>query len=131
YVLGEGRYGFFLEFDRGTMNTRDYRTKVDNYYRNRGAGHFAETYGSFPHVLFVTASDAAEKRFGRVAQAASAGQPPLRMWLTTMWRVQDPANRYGLIGRIWRTPGEPFEQREWWPPRRGALPQARITRAHA
>ncbi|HLG74001.1 MAG TPA: replication-relaxation family protein, partial [Chloroflexota bacterium] len=77
YVLGEGRYGFFLEFDRGTMNTRDYRTKVDSYYRYRDSGQFTEVYDSFPHVLFVTASDAAEKRFGRVAQAASAGRPPL------------------------------------------------------
>jgi hypothetical protein len=37
--LGRGQYGFFLEFDRGTMRADQLRAKLTGYHRYRASGH--------------------------------------------------------------------------------------------
>ncbi len=42
------RYGFLLEYDRGTANRRDYRRKLAAYYAFRDSGDYRQAYRSFP-----------------------------------------------------------------------------------
>jgi Replication-relaxation len=99
-------YGFFLEYDRGTMSARDYAEKwaVDYDYRDSRA--YELDYDGFPTILVVTTDSSAEERIARSARSASVGRPvSLRVLLTCEWRItDDPSNFLGLLDRIWRTP---------------------------
>jgi len=44
-------FGFFLEYDRGTMRGRNYGRKFDAYHRYRERGQFARDYEGFPAIL--------------------------------------------------------------------------------
>ncbi len=46
YRRGEARFGFFLEYDRGTERAREYATKLEAYYRYRDSGSAARDYPS-------------------------------------------------------------------------------------
>jgi hypothetical protein len=110
-------YGFFLEYDRGTMSARDYSAKWSGYYDYRDSRAYERDYDGFPTILVVTTDKTAEERIARSARAASVGRwPPLSILLTCEWRIsRDPANRDGLLGRIWRGPHDSFDERRRWP----------------
>ena len=110
-------YGFFLEYDRGTMSARDYSAKWAGYYDYRDSRAYERDYDGLPTILVVTTDKTAEERIARSTRAASVGRsPPLPILLTCEWRVsRDPANRNGLFGRIWRGPHDPFDERSRWP----------------
>ena len=109
-------YGFFLEYDRGTMSTHAYVQKFAAYAAYRACRHFERTYTGFPTILVVTADDATEQRLARAARAAAVGQPPaLPVLLTCRWRIDDESNPPGLLGPIWREPEAGFQERRFWP----------------
>jgi len=115
YRRGTRYDGFFVEYDRGTMNARDYFKKFGAYYRYGMTGRFEQDYNTYPTILVVTSDNAAEERIARVARAAAVGQPArLPLLLTCQWRVDDPLNSHGLVGPIWRGPEANFNERGAW-----------------
>ena len=68
-------YGFFLEYDRGTMSARDYAEKWAVYYDYRDSRAYELDYDGFPTILVVTTDNTAEERIARSARAASVGRP--------------------------------------------------------
>jgi hypothetical protein len=111
------RFGFFLEFDRGTMNRRDYFRKFSAYYDYATTRRFDRDYNGYPTILIVTTRNGAEERMARVAQAISIGRSvALPLFLTCRWRTDAPTNADGLLGRIWRKPTADFEDRHSWLP---------------
>jgi hypothetical protein len=113
YRRGGWRFGFFLEFDRGTEKAREYAAKLDAYNRYCDSSAAGHDYAGFPVVLVVTTSEAAEARFAE--QASVAGQRhtgrPIRVFLTTTSRIQGHPD--GILGSVWRGPG-------WGPVRHNA-----------
>lgn len=106
-------YGFFLEYDRGTMSARDYQQKFAAYYAYWASGRYDRDYDGFPTILIVTSDKAAEYRIARAAVAAAVGRgPTLPLLLTCEWRIEDPRNPQGLLGPIWREPTS-AERRHW------------------
>jgi hypothetical protein len=116
-------YGFFLEYDRGTMSVRDYGPKWAAYYEYRDSRAVERNYDGFPTILVVTTSKTAEERIARSARAASVGRwAPLPMLLTLQWRIDgDPSNPAGLLGPIWRDPHAATVERRGWPVRRAPV----------
>lgn len=107
--------GFFLEFDRGTMNARDYFKKFGAYHHYAATGHFERDYQGYPTILFVTPSNSDEDRVLRVARAAAIGRPmKLPLLLTCRWRIEEPNNPDGLLGSIWREPDRTIGDRRRW-----------------
>jgi hypothetical protein len=124
-------YGFFLEYDRGTMSTRDYRRKFAAYYDYWTSGRFARDYDGFPTILVVTIDSVAEERIASAARTASvghAGTPPVL--LTCRWRIDDPRNADGLLGPIWREPDADFRVRRRWPSRPTGIPSTSLGGKH-
>src|SRR5581483_8584310 len=102
---GAGRlYGFFLEYDRGTMSARDYREKFAAYYAYWASRRFERDYDGFPTILVVAVNDPAEKRIAAVVKAPAVGRAAeLPVLLTAEWRISgDPTNPNGLLGPVWR-----------------------------
>jgi len=120
YRRGQSRYGFFLEFDRGTERAHEYAAKLAAYYRYRDSGAAKRDYTGFPTVLLVTTSDTAEDRFAREAMLAShrSRGEPLHLLLTTTRLIQ--SHRVGPLGPIWRAPSTTRAregvQRGYWIP---------------
>lgn len=99
------RFGFFLEFDRGTEKSREYAAKLETYYRYRDTGTARRDYIGFPVVLVVTTSELAEDRLANQAYLAEQRHSgtPISLFLTTTSRIQ--AHRDGVLGTVWRGPG--------------------------
>ena len=124
YRRGQSRFGFFLEYDRGTERPGDYAAKLAAYYRYRDSSQSTRDYDGFPVLLVVTTSDVAEARFAYQAylvQQHRAGAP-LLVFLTTTRRIH--AHAQGILGPIWCTPGpHPWangRMRVWWLPALGS-----------
>ena len=85
YRRGPSRFGFFLEYDRGTEKPTQYAAKLATYYRYRNSNAFRRDYQSFPTLLVVTTSERAEERFSHQAYLAQHRHAavPLRVFLTT------------------------------------------------
>jgi hypothetical protein len=110
-------HGFFLEWDRGTLNSRDYSRKFAAYYAYGVSRHFERDYSGYPTILVVATDNATERRIVQAAKAASVGRPqPLPLLLTYRWRVDDASNPHGLLGPIWRDPDVPHNRRQSWFP---------------
>ena len=122
YQRGAWRFGFFLEYDRGTEKPGQYAAKLATYYRYRDSGAYRRDYEGFPTLLVVTTSDLAEARVALqawlVQQRHSAA--PLSVFLTTTKKIQ--ACREGVLGPIWRSPAAPWALEParmcWLPPPR-------------
>lgn len=115
YRLHGERYGFFLEYDRGTMSARDYGEKFATYYDYWASGRFERDYEGFPTILVVTDVPGAEERIARAARAAAVGRPAsLPLLLACRWRLDDERNPHGLLGPIWREPDGAFHARRPW-----------------
>ena len=52
YRRGPWRFGFFLEYDRGTERSSQYATKLATCYRYRDTGVYQRDYQTFPTVLW-------------------------------------------------------------------------------
>lgn len=111
YRIGGTRYGFFLEYDRGTMKPDDYDRKFRAFYEWRGSARFTKEYDLLPTMLVVTDSPASEERISQAALSSSGLHEPLPVLLTTAGRVC--ADQDGMLGCIWRTPGN--ARRRYWP----------------
>ncbi len=116
YRRGGRLYGFFLEYDRGTMSARDYLQKFAAYFEYLTIGSFSRDYEGFPTILVVTKDRMAEDRIARAACAAAVGRGvAIPLLLTCEWRIfLDPGNPRGLLGPIWREPGS-TRRRHWLP----------------
>jgi hypothetical protein len=101
YRRGAWRFGFFLEYDRGTEKAREYAAKLESYYRYRDSGMAARDFNSFPTLLVVTTSEVAEARFAHQAYLVEQrhGSTPLSLFLTTTRRIR--ADPDGVLGAIW------------------------------
>src|SRR6266851_3569242 len=86
YRRGQSRFGFFLEYDRGTEKPGDYAAKLAAYYRYRDSSQSTRDYDGFPVLLVVTTSDVAEARFAYQAYLARQRRAaaPLLVFLTTV-----------------------------------------------
>jgi hypothetical protein len=110
--LGRREYGFFLEFDRGTIRPAALRAKFAAYQRYRSSTRAARGYEGFPTILVVTTGPGAEERLTHAVRAAEAGQTsPLPLLLTTVRWIE--AHPQGVLGSIWRTPES--RSRHAWP----------------
>jgi len=128
YRRAGSRFGFFLEYDRGTERPGDYAAKLAAYYRYRDSGNAARDYDGFPTLLLVTISDVAEARFAHQVYLAHQqhGSTPLCVLLTTSRRIE--AHAEGVLGPVWRAPstiGSGLDQvRGYWLP--GRPPRGRL-----
>jgi hypothetical protein len=103
YRRASHRFGFFVEFDRGTERPGQYAAKLATYYRYLTSGAFLRDFDSFPSLLVVCTSDSAEARFARASYLAEQRYgASLRTFLTTTERIR--ADPYGPLGPIWRAP---------------------------
>ncbi len=121
YRRGPWRFGFFLEYDRGTERSSQYAAKLATYHRYRDTGAFKRDYQGFPNLLVVTISELAEARFAHQADlvAKQRGSERLSIFLTTTWLID--SHPEGVLGPIWR--GERLtsgSQRGYWLPRRSS-----------
>jgi hypothetical protein len=126
YRRGQARYGFFLEYDRGTERAREYAAKLDTYYRYRDTGAALRDYVGFPTILVVTTRAAAVSRFANEAYLAWQRREgkPLPLLLTTTQRIA--ASPLGVLAPIWRMAGRASLQepvRGYWLP--GGAPRVR------
>jgi hypothetical protein len=110
-------HSFFLEYDRGSLNARDYFKKLAAYYDYGIKRRFERDYPGFPTILVVASDNATERRIGSVVQEAATGRGfKLPLLLTSRWRIDDTQNPYGLLGAIWREPDADFNDRRFWLP---------------
>ena len=100
-VRGAEERPFLLEYDRGTLDSGDYRAKFAGYRRYYDAAAWRGEFPGKPGLVFVCTDRSAEDRVARLARSAS---PDLALVMTCEWRgEQDPA---GLAGPIWRNQHE-------------------------
>jgi hypothetical protein len=117
YRRGADRFGFFLEFDRGTERRSEYAAKLATYYRYRHASA-SRDYRGFPTLLVVTTSQRAEDVIADQARigADHHGSTPLRVLLSTTDRIREGDE--GILGRIWRSAALPYagadSPRSYW-----------------
>jgi Replication-relaxation len=109
--LGRREYGFFLEFDRGTVRPAALRAKFASYHRYSVSARAARDYDGLPTILVVTTGEGAEARLAEAVCAAGFGQSrPLPLLLTSIGRIA--TNALGALGPIWRK-GETGRRRNW------------------
>ncbi|HVC33230.1 MAG TPA: replication-relaxation family protein, partial [Chloroflexota bacterium] len=114
YRRGEHAYGFFLEYDRGTMGFGDYLEKLAAYYQYQESRSYTRDYDGFPTILVVATTDGAEKRLAQAARVAAIGRAgELPLLLTSEARIHGDSNLLnGLLGPIWCSP-ENATRRPW------------------
>lgn len=107
FWVGDVRYAFVLEYDRGTEGEAQLVWKFDGYRRL-----YAKTTGVVSLTVLVVTMDAArEERIARAILTACAGRGTgLPVLITTEERVQ--AERDGLLACIWRAPAS-CRRRHW------------------
>ena len=108
--LGRREYGFFLEFDRGTVRPGALRAKFAAYQRYRARARAAREYQGFPIILVVTSGPGAEERLASAVRAANVGRPTLPVLLTTLDWIEGHPNC--ALGPIWRD-AERSRRRSW------------------
>ena len=110
--LGQRYYGFFLEFDRGTVRPAPLRAKFAAYHRYLASARAARDFDGPPSILVVTAGPAAEDRVYDAVLAAEVGQPRrLPLLLTTMSLLTTA--EHGPFDCVWRMPGVHSGRRAW------------------
>jgi hypothetical protein len=114
YRRASSGYGFLLEYDRGTERADQLARKFAAYARYRDRGEAAHHFTSFPTILVVATSVAAEQRLAEAAFRVWWRQQgePLPVLLTTTQRIL--AHREGILGPVWRTPAR-ADRRYWLP----------------
>jgi hypothetical protein len=97
YQMGDQRFRFWLEWDRGTMNVRDLAVKFTTYAQYVASREWARERAVLPVLLCVAPDIAQEKRMHRVAQARLSDVPGLVMWSTTAPQLVEQ----GPLAAIW------------------------------
>jgi hypothetical protein len=111
--LSGREYGFFLEFDRGTVRPAALRAKFAAYHRYRVSGRAARNYDGFPTILVVTAGPDAQQRMAAAVLSSDGGQTNrLEVLLTTVDLLAHVEG--GPFGPVWRTPSG-VDHRHGWP----------------
>jgi hypothetical protein len=105
-------YGFFLEYDRGTVRGRALRAKFSAYARVFTSARAAGEYDGIPAVLVVTTGPGAEARILSSIECASIGYVGMvPIFVTTVgWIANEPL---GPLGPVWRRPAGRSRQ-SWW-----------------
>jgi hypothetical protein len=107
--IGRKLYGFFLEYDRGTMRPTRLRAKFAAYQGYRASSLAARVYGGFPTILVVAATSGAQARLVRAARALSPGfGGPLPVLFTTEALLATCPDQ-----PIWRTFSERLSRLVW------------------
>jgi len=113
YRVGQQQFRFWLEWDRGTMNTRDLAVKFASYAQYIASREWANEHTMPPRLLCVTPDLAQERRIQRVIQAQLAYLSGFEVLTTTKVLL----NESGPLTPVWLH-GVP----------KGSLPaQARVT----
>jgi hypothetical protein len=112
-LVSAGReYGFFLEFDRGTVRPAALRAKFAAYHRYRLSGRGARNYDGFPTILVVTAGPGAQQRMAAAVLSSDGGQTNrLAVLLTTVTLLARVEG--GPFGPVWRTPSGAGHRHGW------------------
>ncbi len=109
-VRGAEARCFLVEYDRGTLDSGDYRAKFEGYRRYYAAAAWRGEFPGKPGLVFVCTDHRAEDRVARLARSIS---PDLAMVMTCEWRGErDPA---GLAGPVWRNQHEDRRRRALLP----------------
>jgi hypothetical protein len=105
-------YGFFLEFDRGTIRPEALRAKFAAYKRYMSSPRAARDFTGFPTILVVTSGPSSEQRILDAARAVFIGEErKLPILVTTVeWFY---GNGAGPFGSIWV--GRDRGPRQDWP----------------
>jgi hypothetical protein len=110
--VGRREYGFFLEFDRGTVRPAALRAKFAAYHRYQVSPRADRDYDGFPTIVAVTTGPGAEQRIVDAVRAAAAGhvgRSPILV--TTLGWINSDAE--GPFGAIWLDPHRGGRHR--WP----------------
>jgi hypothetical protein len=110
--LGRHEYGFFLEFDRGTVRPAPLRAKFGAYHRYLASARAATDFEGPPSILVVTAGPGAEDRVDDAVLAADVGQQRRLPLLVTTVDLLIAAEG-GPFGPIWRVPGTQARRHRW------------------
>jgi hypothetical protein len=110
--LGQRDYGFFLEFDRGTVRPAPLSAKFAAYHRYLASARAANDFDGPPSILVVTAGPAAEDRVVGAVLAAETGQPRRLPLLVTTVALLIAAEG-GPFDPIWRVPGTQGRRHRW------------------
>jgi predicted transcriptional regulator len=97
YQAGERQIRFWLEWDRGTMSSRDLAVKFQTYEHAVDSREWFKQEAVLPFLLVVTAHPGQEKRLGRIATITLTDTCKLIIRTTTLTRVHEQ----GLLGPIW------------------------------
>ncbi len=110
-VRGAELRPFLLEYDRGTLDSGDYRVKFEGYRRYYAAREWEDHFPRQPTLLFVCSDHRAEHSVRRAAREW-AGHASV---LTTTESRIDPRGRHmhGLIVRASGHIGAPLESARW------------------
>jgi len=106
---GEERLPFLIEYDRGTLDRGDYRSKLEGYRRYYTSEVWRMGFEREPVMLFVCVDDRAERR---VIEAVAAAGQFCTILAAAEWRFgQASAGLTGALGRVWYTPGADGQRR--------------------
>jgi|GEM_PF-2357409 len=94
--IGDERVPFLVEYDRGTLDAGDYRSKFEGYRRYYASEAWRTAFKHEPVLLFVCSNDDAERRVIRAATAVPQAMPLVS---TTEWRIAHA--RDGALGDVW------------------------------
>jgi Replication-relaxation len=106
--LGRREYGFFVEFDRGTVRPSALRAKFAAYVRYRASERAAREYDGFPSLLVVSEHPGGERRAMEALWAVVASQLEPAVFFTTAALLAQ-----GFSHAIWRRVGTAHHCR--WP----------------
>jgi hypothetical protein len=121
--LRRREYGFFLEFDRGTVHPAALRAKFTAYHRYMSSVQAARDYNGFPTILVITTGPGGEQRIADVIVAVNtAYAAPLPVFVTTTEWISADAD--GILDRIWLRPGRTGRSR--WPCEPDGIGRARV-----
>jgi protein involved in plasmid replication-relaxation len=97
YRAGQQQFRFWLEWDRGTMNTRDLAVKFASYAQYIASREWANEHTMPPRLLCVTPDLAQERRIQRVIQAQLAYLSGFEVLTTTKVLL----NESGPLTPVW------------------------------
>ena len=97
YQAGEQRVRFWLEWDRGTMSSRNLAAKCRTYAQYVASREWFKQETALPLLLVVTPDPGQERRLGRVATATLTDGCGLIIRTTTLTRLQEQ----GFLGPVW------------------------------
>ena len=109
---GDERVPFLVEYDRGTLDAGNYRSKFEGYRRYYASEAWRAGYARQPALLFVCVDDRAAER---VSSAVAPDEHGIPLLVTTESRsARHGGNPEGCVGAVWRrqVPGGEFVR---WP----------------